>query len=413
MNFPLHLFEGYGVELEYMIVDKESLKVNPVADKVIYEIAGEYLSEIELGDINWSNELVLHVIELKTNGPISSIQNLDLIFQEHVQHINRILNKYDSKLLPTGIHPFMDPFTETYLWPHENNPVYETYNRIFDCRGHGWSNLQSLHLNLPFGNDEEFGRLHAAIRLLLPIIPALSASTPIINGNPSGMLDTRLDVYRNNQNKIPSLTGRVIPERAFTKNDYEKLIFKKIYSDIEPYDPDNILKYEWLNSRGAIARFDRNTIEIRIIDSQECPLAELALTFAIDRVIRGIIEEKWIVYEKQNEWDEHILSDILMNNIKEGENTIIENKNYLEAFGYKKKKCSSKELWIHLLEDEMANMGGTNKRFIEPLKLILEQGTLASRILKTLKNDFSRQNILKIYHRLSGCLENGKMFTAL
>ena len=50
--------------------------------------------------------------------------------------------------------------------------MYEAYDRIFDCRGHGWANLQAVHLNLPFSGDEEFGRLHAAIRLVLPIMPA-------------------------------------------------------------------------------------------------------------------------------------------------------------------------------------------------------------------------------------------------
>jgi hypothetical protein len=85
-------------------------------------------------------------------------------------------------LLPTGAHPLMDPFTETRLWPHEHKEIYNLYNRIFDCRGHGWSNLQSTHLNLPFSGDAEFKKLHAAIRLLLPLIPALSASTPLLDG---------------------------------------------------------------------------------------------------------------------------------------------------------------------------------------------------------------------------------------
>ncbi|HAL85576.1 MAG TPA: hypothetical protein DCM31_01010, partial [Deferribacteraceae bacterium] len=37
-----------------------------------------------------------------------------------------------------------------------------------------------------------------------------------------------------------------------------------MYRDIAPYDPECILQEEWLNSRGAIARFDRKAIEIRL-----------------------------------------------------------------------------------------------------------------------------------------------------
>ena len=36
-----------------------------------------------------------------------------------------------------------------------------------------------------------------------------------------------------------------------------------------------------MNSRGAIARFDRNAIEIRVIDVQECPKADLAIAIFI------------------------------------------------------------------------------------------------------------------------------------
>ena len=67
----LHLFEAYGVELEHMIVDAETLDVKPVADRLLAAVSegDEPEAEVELGDVAWSNELVLHVIELKTNGP--------------------------------------------------------------------------------------------------------------------------------------------------------------------------------------------------------------------------------------------------------------------------------------------------------------------------------------------------------
>ena len=73
---PLSLFEGYGVELEYMIVDSTTLGVRPITDRVLAEVAGEITTEVELEEIAWSNELALHVIELKTNGPASSLDGL-------------------------------------------------------------------------------------------------------------------------------------------------------------------------------------------------------------------------------------------------------------------------------------------------------------------------------------------------
>ena len=69
-----------------------------------------------------------------------------------------------------------------------------------------------MHINLPFADDAEFTRLHAAIRAVLPIIPALSAASPFEQGSATGWMDTRLRYYRDNQREIPEISGQVIPE---------------------------------------------------------------------------------------------------------------------------------------------------------------------------------------------------------
>ncbi|HEY5623468.1 MAG TPA: glutamate-cysteine ligase family protein, partial [Gammaproteobacteria bacterium] len=260
------LFEATGVELEYMIVRQDSLDVEPIADVLLHRVAGAYEAEVALGPLAWSNELAMHVLEFKTNGPTVDLPGSVPDFDDHVRRANRLLGELGACLMPTAMHPWMDPHAELRLWPHEYSPVYEAFNRIFDCSGHGWANLQSAHVNLPFASDEEFGRLHSAIRLVLPLVPALAASSPIVDGRVTGTLDTRLDVYRTNTRRIPSVTGRVIPEPAMTRAEYEARILEPMYRAIAPHDPDGILRHEWLNARGAIARFDRGAIEIRVID---------------------------------------------------------------------------------------------------------------------------------------------------
>lgn len=410
MISSIHLFGGFGVELEYMIVDKNSLAVKPISDKIIFDVTGEYVSDVEFNETAWSNELVLHVIEIKTNGPRTDLDKLDELFAKDVKTINKILQNYDSMLLPTGMHPTMNPLKETILWPHEYNNTYKTYNKIFNCKGHGWSNLQSVHLNLPFYNDEEFKKLHAAVRLLLPIIPALSASTPIVDGNSSGYYDTRLEVYRKNQEQIPSIAGKIIPERVFDKAGYKKEILNKIYSDLSLYDKEGILQNEWVNSRGAIARFERNTIEIRIIDIQECPSADLAIVHAIVNILKLLINEKWIKLDEQIKWDEGRLAQIFLKIIKEGENSIIEDEGYLKVFNYTAdNKSSAKDLWKYLVKEIIA---GNNKdeSWIKNIELILEYGSLSSRIIKSLDGNYSNNKIIETYRKLSESLDNNKIF---
>jgi carboxylate-amine ligase len=60
-------------------------------------------------------------------------------------------------------------------------------------------------------------------------MPALAASSPIVEGQVTGVFDNRLEFYRQNQKKIPSITGHVIPEAVFTKSEYENKILQRCY----------------------------------------------------------------------------------------------------------------------------------------------------------------------------------------
>ena len=115
----LGLFEAYGVELEYMIVSKDSLDVLPACDRLIEAECGKIESEIERGRIAWSNELVLHVVELKTAAPAPSLTGLFNEFQSQIRQINKQLQSLNGMLMPSAMHPWMDPFREMRLWPHD------------------------------------------------------------------------------------------------------------------------------------------------------------------------------------------------------------------------------------------------------------------------------------------------------
>ncbi len=284
------LFSCYGVELEYMVVRAVDLSVAPWADRVLVDAAGRPVSDVDRGPVTWSNELIAHVVEMKTSEPAPSFDGLAEGFAGEVRELNRRFAAHGAHLLPTAMHPTMTP-GEAVLWAHEFSEVYATFDRIFDCRGHGWSNLQSAHLNLPFADDAEFARLHAAVRLVLPLLPALAASSPFVEGRLTGLADNRLDFYRRNSAKLPALCGEVIPEPVYSWAEYEREIYASIAAQVAPHDPDGVLEPVYTNSRGAIARFDRGSIEIRLLDLQECPAADLAVLRTVVAVLKDLVAE--------------------------------------------------------------------------------------------------------------------------
>ncbi len=412
MNAPsrIHLFQGYGIELEYMLVDKDTLAVKPVTDELLKHELGNYGSDFENGIVTWSNELVLHVIEIKSTQPELNFNALENAFAENVVRINAILDKWNAILMPTAAHPFMDPLKDTKLWPHDSNAVYKIYDSIFNSKGHGWSNLQSTHLNLPFYDDEEFAKLHAAVRLVLPILPALCASSPIIEGKYTGMLDTRLKYYKTNQAKIPSITGKVIPEAIFSKRNYLNSIYEKIKSDIAPYDPEKLLNPIWVNSRGAIPRFDRGSIEIRLMDIQECPAADMAIVSLVIETIKALVAEKFISLDEQMKFKTENLTLLFDQCMVEGQQTEIHYREYLEAFGISNATGTAHQVWKTIM-DRLVYMGNTALGQWSPqLSVILTEGTLSDRILKALNEDFSEPALKQVYRSLCGCLAQNKVF---
>ncbi len=410
MSLPRPLFSAYGIEIEYMIVNRETLAVLPVADKLLAAASGrEGASDVEQGPITWSNELVNHVLEMKVSEPAPSLSGLAALFAENVNRANALLEPLGGRLMPTGAHPFMDPLRETVLWPHAYSDVYKAFDAAFDCKGHGWANLQSLHLNLPFHGDEEFGRLHAAIRVLLPIMPALAASTPLLDGVHDGYLDARMREYAHNAARVPSVMGQVIPEAVFTEQEYRDRILAPMYRDIAPLDPAGVLQDEFLNARGAIARFERSTIEIRVLDTQECPAADLALAGVVTAALKGLVSERWSTYEEQRAWDTRALAAIFSKTIQSAGRTVVPEE-YARLFGvYAPSNIPARVIWRRLAHSSLPAME-YDPDWDKPLSVLVDQSSLARRILAALDSDYRPQHIRMVYEQLCDCLSRNEPF---
>jgi len=408
----LHLFDAYGIELEYMIVDAETLDVRPISDHVLQDEQGEPVSDLDQGAISWSNELTHHVIEVKTNGPAADLPSLPAEFQSNVQEINRRLVSAGARLLPTAMHPWMNPRQEMRLWPHDYHVVYETFDKIFDCRGHGWANLQSMHINLPFADDVEFGKLHAAIRLILPLLPALAASSPLIEGRATGQMDSRLDVYRRNAKGVASVTGRVIPEPVYDFESYDREIFQPMYRDIAPLDPEGVLQNEFLNARGAIARFSRGAIEIRVIDVQECPQADLAIAALTIGVLKLLVAETWSRTADQQAVSIETLEPVLLASIEQAGEARIDNEDLLRRFDFPGRQATLQQLWQHLYAAVCEAEPDLPGIFGPELDVILNEGCLSRRILQRLGSNPEPNRIHTIYQELADALSAGRQLRA-
>lgn len=404
----LRLFQKFGIELEYMIVNNRDGRVAPMADQIMIAQCGEPVNDCAVGACEVSNELAAHVFELKTPEPTADFVQLEEDFIKAVALTNEILARHDCRLLPGPMHPTMDPASESTTWAHGAREIYELYDRIFDCHGHGWFNLQSCHINLPFCGDEEFALLHSAILLVLPLLPALTAASPFKQGQVTGLLDSRLDTYQNNQKRCPLIAGDVIPEAVFSEQEYREAILAPMFAQIAPLDPEGVLQHEWLNSRGAIARFDRSAIEIRLLDVQECPRADLALSRLIIEVIRHLVDNepkhlrKWALASTTAARKQQLTEVIRL-----GFDAPLILPEVVEAFRLSSTVRTSGDFWRHLsagLEDRLTDAQR------ETIQAIFRDGNLATRLLTSVPAGASAECFQPLLRSLGDCLAGNQLF---
>ncbi|MGZ5115612.1 MAG: carboxylate-amine ligase [Burkholderiales bacterium] len=409
---PLHLFDACGLELEYMLVDRASLDVRPIADRILQEATGtdKPVNDYVHGFLGWSNELVMHVMELKNTQPTAELAALAERLQQEIVAMNSRLERHAARLMPGGMHPWMNPSTETRVWPHDGAAVYRAYDRIFNCSSHGWSNLQSTHVNLPFANDDEFARLHAALRVIIPVLPALAAASPYADGHASGMLDYRMEVYRRNADAIPELNGNIVPEPVTTRAEYERHVLAPMYRAVAQHDPEGLLRHEWLNARGAIARFDRNAIEVRVLDTQECPRVDVAFAAIIMDLAESFCEKTFHRPTADSQLPTRMLAEIFIACAHEADHARIRHREYLQVFGVMGNEGTAGNLWNAIAERLDRENAPRASVWRAPVEFALTRGPLARRLLRAIGPRPSHHALHELYSALADTLAAGKPF---
>lgn len=284
------MLEVLGPEHEFSVVD-EYIKPLPIVDLVIKRLCKRIRNNVYFSNFVFGKELQKHVAEFKAINPFKSPLRFEETMYEAVLEISDVLDGFKAQLLGMGMHPILI-LDETKIWDHRDKQIYNALDQIFNLKQHGWMNIQSFHLNLPFNHEAGAVRLYNILASVLPYIPAISAASPIYESRFGKFVDNRLHFYALNQLKIPSITGEIIPEPINSFENYRNLTIRRYSADlINVNAPKYIVNKEWINSRGAIFRFDRKAIEIRIMDEQECIKSDVALSCFIRALLRGLMQD--------------------------------------------------------------------------------------------------------------------------
>jgi len=391
--------EVLGPEHEFSLVDG-NLYPLPIVDRAIKELNGRIVNYVRLKSFTFGKELQSHVAEFKANMPFYSPETFEETMQKAVLEIaDFVEKKHDAQLLGTGMHPLLR-LEGAKVWSHRDRKIYEALSRVFNFYQHGWLNIQAFQLNISYGNEKEAIRLHNALANLLPYIPAISASSPVYESKISEYTDSRLHFYRINQKEIPSMTGDIIPEYVNSFKEYRQITINKYTEELQKLNaPEYILNKEWLNSRGAVFRFDRKAIEIRIMDEQECVKADVALSCFIRASLRGMLSQR----------KPYLPRDALIEDL----NSVI--KDGLEAKVHHPRGPTARDVCRYYFRMALENALVEEKAYLPIVSKRIEEGSLSNLIrrdvLKKAQKTDLGEAILSIYLKLVENLKENEVYS--
>jgi gamma-glutamyl:cysteine ligase YbdK (ATP-grasp superfamily) len=183
-----------------------------------------------------------------------------------------------------------------------------------------------------------------------------------------------------------------------------------MYRAVAPYDPEGVLQYEWLNARGAIARFDRNAIEIRVIDTQECPAMDVAIAAIIMDLAQSLCENAFYRPQVDTQLPTRMLAEIFVACTHEAEHARIRHPEYLKLFGMLRNDCDAANLWETIAEGLDRAQARRASLWRRPLEFAITRGPLARRLLRAIGPRPSHGALHELYTALADALQDGKPF---
>jgi gamma-glutamyl:cysteine ligase YbdK (ATP-grasp superfamily) len=386
-----------------------SLNVVSLVEPAFRVLAGRGTSDVELGALGFSNEIADHVFEVKTTRPVPSLRRAEAVLWEGVQRFSAVLrDEFDARLMPTGMHPWFDP-RRGRLWSRSGTRIYGTYARLFEVNSHGWMNVQAAHLNLPFGDERETVAMHSAAALLIPYLPALAASTPLHDGRLQPSADSRLAWILAHQSRIPESCGALVPEYVDSLAGYRREILAPMYAALDRFPGDTAaIRHEFLNARGAVLKFSRRAMEIRVLDTQECVRMDVAIAVFVRATLKSLTRR--ILAGSLPLPPHELLVEDFRECVREGSCALVAAP-HLALGRDETGRCDVRAVLRTLLDEARRTVRRDEADYLDLVARVIETGSLSERIRDALvpwqqrPEDELREAIRHIYIELMDCLE--------
>lgn len=172
-----------GVEEEFQIIDPESREL-------CSHITQMMEAEARLETLQLKKEMQQSVVEVGT-GICANIQEVRRDVVRNRQHASRIARAVGMRIGAAGTHPIS-------RWQEQAITADERYQQLADeLQDVGRANLIfGMHVHVGIDDREEAIAVFNNARLFLPLLLALSTSSPFFGGRRTGLKSTRSAIFK-------------------------------------------------------------------------------------------------------------------------------------------------------------------------------------------------------------------------
>lgn len=196
-----------GLEWELAVVDRRSGDLVPAAPEILSRVD----THAEDGSERVTAELLTNTVEI-VSGVNRTVQGGVADLQGTIDRLRRVTDPMGVELICSGTHPFG-------RWDEQQVTAKERYVTLID-RTQWWGRqllIWGVHMHVGIDDPGKALPILDALLAYYPHLQALSASSPYLNGEPTGYASSRAMLFQ----QLPTAG---LPPRLDSWRDYESLV---------------------------------------------------------------------------------------------------------------------------------------------------------------------------------------------
>jgi len=171
-----------GVELELQLIDAESLDLTSIANDILKNMHPSFHERIK-------QEFIQSMIEINTDI-CSSVAEVEKDLRVTLNHLQEVLPFNNALYFCASLHPFAKARDQKIM----EHPRYERIMNDLQMVGRRFIS-QGLHVHIGVDDPEKAVHICNTIRIYLPLLLALSTSSPFYEAEVTGLMSYRTKLF--------------------------------------------------------------------------------------------------------------------------------------------------------------------------------------------------------------------------